>query len=50
MASNMADMVQSGQGGVEDELVGAAVQISELRHEMKDLKRAVLREQQENIR
>lgn len=35
----MANAAPGGRGGIEDELIGAAMQISELRQESKVLKR-----------
>lgn len=38
-SEKMADAAPSGRGGIEDELIGAAMQISELRQESKGLRR-----------
>lgn len=35
----MATVTPGGRGGIEDELIGAAMQISELRQESKGLRR-----------
>lgn len=43
----MADM-RGGRGGIEEELVGAAMQISELRQKLKVLKQNVESAKEEN--